>query len=332
MVGMAMTFGNPDYSTPHGGPPFQGWKKGFGFGHGEQASAGGQVLSPAVPCMLRFTPKGERGFSSSPFWRNKYEVGKAAGMGIGDRPDYARMANKSGSVAPDNYGDVAPQLKNARRNASRAGITFHRKIDPLKAGDPGGPGPARYDTSYKPGQSSWDHGSKCPSFSMQSRRVVDQELVYKMGFPGPDTYNARMKTGEKPPDRHGTLYDVALKGRIPKKEMGNASPGPAKYWVKGSLDRYTLGTMIEHTPVPPEQLPRWYSSPNLRGTAPAGMFASDGTNMFGTYDIEGGDYSPGADGRDMDFGVTASGSGLEATQPGSSSSAAGTSSGVALPQ
>lgn len=286
---MAMTFGSPDYTTPHGGAPFQGWKKGFGFGHGDQAAAGGATLSPASPLQLRFTPKGERGFASSPFWRSKYEVGKAAGMGIGDRPDYARMANKSGSVAPDNYGDVSHQLKNARRNATRSGITFHRKIDPLKAGDPGGPGPAKYDTSYKPGQSSWDHGAKLPSFSMQSRRIIDQELMYKMGFPGPDTYNVRFKSGHKPCDRHATLYDLEFRGRIPRKEMGNASPGPARYKVKGHFDHFTVGTQIERTPVPPEQLPRWYSDPNMlknmRMTAPASMHGSRSTQMLAPEDL-----------------------------------------------
>merc|ERR1719409_462328 len=299
MVGMAMTFGTADYSTPHGGAPFHGWKKGFGFGHGDQAVAGQGLLAPSVPLKLKNGPKGERGFSASPFWRSKYEVGKAAGMGIGDRPDYARMANKSGSVAPDNYGDVAVHVKNSRKNCTRSGITFHRKIEALKAGDPGGPGPARYDTSYKPGQSSWDHGAKNPSFSFQSRRVVDQELVYKMTMPGPDTYNVRFKSGEKPFDRHSSLYDLDFRGKIPTKGPGFNSPGPARYKVKGEFDKCTQGLMIEHTPLPKEQLPRWYSQPEMlkmggggggkgfkgfRSTAPSAMHASDRTQVFAAED------------------------------------------------
>merc|ERR1719313_958847 len=82
---------------------------------------------------------------------------------------------------------------------------------------------------------------------------------------------------------------MEFRGRIPRKEMGNASPGPAKYKVKGHFDHFSVATQIERTPVPPEQLPRWYSDPNMlskfRQTAPGGMHASYSTQMLDPADL-----------------------------------------------
>merc|ERR1719476_742642 len=80
------------HSTPHGGPAFQSWKKGYGFGRAR--GAGLSVLDPCVPSQLRYTPSGDRCFASSQFWRRRGEVGQANSFGIGDRPDYGR-ANRA---------------------------------------------------------------------------------------------------------------------------------------------------------------------------------------------------------------------------------------------
>jgi hypothetical protein len=253
-----MTFGIADYQTPHGGPPFHGWKKGFGFG--KTAGAGRSVMDPATPLMLRSTPQGDRGFASNPFWRNKYELGLTASLGIGERPDYARMANKSGSVAPDNYGDVSKHLVNAKRNYTRSGITVRKKFPSVAENcnkwPTGGPGPAKYDISYAPGQSSWTHPCKLTSPSFNSRSIADPELRYSMSQPGPDAYNVRIPAGTNSPIKHGTLYECALKGRTKIVLPGNASPGPAKYILKSQMQGDGLDVRIKNTKVPKTTLPK----------------------------------------------------------------------------
>jgi len=258
MVASAMTFGIADYQTPHGGPPFHGWKKGHGFG--KAAGAGKAQMDPSCPLMLSSTPNGDRAFASSPFWRNQYELGQVASLGIGERPDYAKMANKSGSVAPDNYGDVSKHLSNAERNYTRPGITVRSKFPPITQNinkwPTGGPGPAKYDISYAPGQSSWTHPCKLTSPSFNSRSIADPELRYSMSQPGPDAYNVRIPAGTNSPIKHGTLYECALKGRTKIVLPGNASPGPAKYTMKSDMKGDGLGARITNTKVPKTVLPK----------------------------------------------------------------------------
>eukprot|EP00928_Gymnodinium_smaydae_P058147 TRINITY_DN41370_c0_g1_i1.p1 TRINITY_DN41370_c0_g1~~TRINITY_DN41370_c0_g1_i1.p1 ORF type:complete len:324 (+),score=43.21 TRINITY_DN41370_c0_g1_i1:79-972(+) len=252
MVGSAMTFGNADWTTPHGGPPFHGWKRGFGFG--KAAGPGQYYREPSIPSKLRHSPKADRHLASNCFWRTKSELGPAPGFGIGPRPEYAKS---KGSVSPDNYGDVGLVLKCTRRNATRAGIT----VKPLfpspeqkyreRGRAEAGPGPAKYDTSYKPGQSSWAYGARNSSWSMQPRPLAGMDLVLSMRQPGPGEYEARIPPGKNSPIQHGTLYNIGLKGRINYNDnAGNCSPGPARYLVKGELDQYTLGTQIQNTKVP----------------------------------------------------------------------------------
>jgi hypothetical protein len=273
MVGIQMTFGSPDYSTPHGGAPFTGWKKGFGFGHAK--GAGGSVLDPSVPAQLRFTPNADRGLASSAFWRRKYELGQAAGFGIGDRPSYV---DKNTDICPNTYGDVSPLVSKVRRNQIREGLKLKPRFPSIeeKLRDANtsmaGPGPAKYDTSYAAGQSSWTRPAKNPSFSIRPRGITASgDLKEMMGKPGP-VYDVISKPGERSPIRHGTIYNIALRGRVEKHDVGGeASPGPAKYTVKGELDNYTLGAMISNAKTPHY---KQILSPRMPGKGSTSMGAS----------------------------------------------------------
>lgn len=269
MVGMAMTFGNADYSTPHGGQPFHYWKKGYGFGHAR--GPGGHVQDPAIPEKLRFTPKGDRAFASSPFWRRRHEIGLASGFGIGDRPDFAR-GPKDGSVAPDNYGDVSKALEHTRRNATRSNISMKPRYPSMEeryrdlSWPTSGPGPAKYDTSIGAGKSSWVYPSRLPSWTCQPRGIISGEFREQMEKPGPPDYEVRGKVGANYPIKRGTLYDISFKGRLKHKDVaGEVSPGPARYNLQGlggtmpmygrPLDQYGLWEKIHNVKVPKNKPP-----------------------------------------------------------------------------
>jgi len=269
MVGMATTFGGADYATPHGGQPFHYWKKGFGFGHGR--GPGNHVQDPGIPEALRFTPKGDRTFASTPFWRGRYEVGQASSFGIGDRPEYAKSA-KDGSIAPDNYGDVSRALHSTRRNATRRGISLKPRYPTMEekyrdlSWPKCGPGPAKYNTSGEAGKSSWTSPSRMPSWTCQPRGIITGDVRETLGKPGPSEYDTRCKPGTNSPVKHGTLYSISMKGRLKTKDIaGEASPGPARYNLKGQggtmpmhgrpLDEYGLWAKISNVKVPKYQPP-----------------------------------------------------------------------------
>jgi len=222
MVATRFDFNPPDVTVPHGGPPFHGWKKGWGFG--QSKGPGGFVHDVSIPAKLRCSPDGDRGFASSPFWRSRLEVGKASSFGIGPRPDYG-LEHKD-SVPPDTYGDVSKKVDAVRATAVRKGITVKSKFPSMEeryrdmSWPQCGPGPAKYDTSYACGQSSWTSPAKLPAYTMGVRKVFDQELIYRMREPGPDEYHTRGHPGRNSQIKRGTLYDISMKGRLPFKGAG----------------------------------------------------------------------------------------------------------------
>eukprot|EP00930_Biecheleria_cincta_P091508 TRINITY_DN8109_c0_g1_i2.p1 TRINITY_DN8109_c0_g1~~TRINITY_DN8109_c0_g1_i2.p1 ORF type:complete len:301 (-),score=57.18 TRINITY_DN8109_c0_g1_i2:60-962(-) len=252
MVNSMMCFPSPELTTPHGGAPFQGWRKGFGFGH--SAGAGGHVLEPSLPMELRFTPAKDRGLASSPFWRRKWELGQASSFGIGDRPDYGNA--RDADIAPNTYGDVSPLVSKVRRSVSRPGIklkarfpTFEEKKRDL-SWPASGPGPAKYNTCIPAGQSSWSYPSKNPSWSIGAKAILQGDLREAMGKPSPSEYNCITKPGTNSPILRGTLYDISMKGRTKVAQLGEASPGPARYSVLGELDKYGLAAKIANVKIP----------------------------------------------------------------------------------
>eukprot|EP00927_Polykrikos_kofoidii_P048624 TRINITY_DN42871_c0_g1_i1.p1 TRINITY_DN42871_c0_g1~~TRINITY_DN42871_c0_g1_i1.p1 ORF type:complete len:347 (+),score=48.04 TRINITY_DN42871_c0_g1_i1:217-1257(+) len=260
MVGMSITFGIGDFQTVHGGPPFHGWKRGYGFGH---ARGPGEYMSDqAMSPQLRFTPGGDRAMASSAFWRRRAELGQASSFGIGDRPSFMSTGDNK-DVGPESYGDVTRTLQSCRRNCSRSGITLKPKFPSMeqkyreKSTVTGGPGPAKYNTSATAGQPPLTCPAKVPSFSMQGRgAMIDAELRQAMERPAPNEYRVQLDPGKKSPVSRSCVRDVTTKYRFATKQMGEASPGPARYTIRGHIESYTLGQKIQNVAVPPEQLPR----------------------------------------------------------------------------
>eukprot|EP00913_Durusdinium_trenchii_P006740 g6336.t1 len=188
MVNMQMFCSSPDLTTPHGGAPFQGWRKGFGFGHSK--GPGGYMHDPSMVIQLRCSPKEDRCLASSAFWRRKWELGQANSFGIGERPNYGRP--EDADVGPNTYGDYSSQVAKVKRNYIRPGIKMKPRFETMeeKQRDPrsghGGPGPAKYNCSIPTGKSSWCYPSRSPNWSLGARTILQQDRE-SYGKPGPDT-------------------------------------------------------------------------------------------------------------------------------------------------
>lgn len=239
-------------------------------------------MAPNMPMQLRYTPDGDRGMASTPFWRTKWELGQAASFGFGERPSYEK---KDGSVAPNNYGDVSKQIPATRNVVNRKGITIHPKFPSMEeryrdlSWPKSGPGPGKYDTRIPAGQGSWFNSTPNPSFSMQSRPILDGEMRSAMGRPGPGDYEARIECGMNSPIRKGTLYDIKCRGRYPYNDSAGAvSPGPCRYNAKEGFDTYTLLEKIMNVPIPARQHRR-QSMPRADG--------DDGSEDEGSEDYQG---------------------------------------------
>eukprot|EP00403_Amphidinium_massartii_P032236 CAMPEP_0178443770 /NCGR_PEP_ID=MMETSP0689_2-20121128/39095_1 /TAXON_ID=160604 /ORGANISM="Amphidinium massartii, Strain CS-259" /LENGTH=290 /DNA_ID=CAMNT_0020067845 /DNA_START=92 /DNA_END=960 /DNA_ORIENTATION=- len=246
MVAINSSFDNP---TPHGGPPFQGWKNGYGFGY--SLGPGGYVSDNSIPRKLAETPSGERAYASSQFWRSRREVGQASSFGIGDRPDYAAEHNKFGSpVSPAEYGDVTRCLASSSRCSRPKKITIKPHFPSPEekyrnsASALSGPGPAKYDIRMPAGQGSWRNSVAIPAYSIGARALQGQEELMKFRQPGPSDYNVRGTAGKPYPIRHATsksLYDVTMGNKLPQTDFaGDRSPGPARYIIKSDFEKYGL--------------------------------------------------------------------------------------------
>lgn len=245
MVAMQMTFGNCEQSTPHGGPPFHYWKKGFGFGH-SRGPGQGNVLHPAAPVQLRFSPGGDRALASNQFWRTKNEIGSASGFGIGERPD---LYTQEPTAPPDNYGDVSTNLKNVKRNSIRSGIKLKPRFPSMEekyrdlSWPKSGPGPSKYNIS--------DNPERGTSYSFGLRPEFSGEFKEQSAKPGAGDYETRRVPGTNSPIEYGTLYNISMRGKVRQFALGEASPGPARYNVKGELEGYGLWGKIENIKGPP---------------------------------------------------------------------------------
>jgi len=270
MVGMQVCF-----QTPHGGEPFHYWKKGYGFGH-SRGPGTGNVLHPAAPVKLRFGPSGDRGLAYSPFWRGKSEVGPASSFGIGDRPP---LSQQGGVPGPDNYGDISVNLQKTRRNATREGIKLKPRFPSMEekyrdlAGPQSGPGPAKYNTSIPAGQSSWSTPAKACAYSFGVRSMGSLQLREDMGKQGFGAHEVRRKPGKNSAIQYGTLYDISMGGRVKRIGVGEASPGPAKYQIRGQLDEYGLGAKIANVKGPPAEY--WRDMPTMSPTPGSQLFESE---------------------------------------------------------
>lgn len=201
-------------------------------------------MDPSIPFYGRFTPGGKRFYETNAFWRRKTEVGPAAAFGIGDRPEYG-LQNAGWAVSPNNYGDVSKHEKCARRNVHRPDITLKKRYPSMdekyrERSSDSGPGPGRYDIRIPPGKASLTHPSRLPQWTMQTRLEDNTKVLEEMRKPGPAEYAEHLKPGCNSPINHGTLYDIALKGRTDSRPRKQKGPGPGQYTLKSFSDKYNL--------------------------------------------------------------------------------------------
>eukprot|EP00439_Symbiodinium_sp_Y106_P078105 s377_g16.t3 len=251
MVNMQMFLSSPDLATPHGGPPFQGWRKGFGFGHSR--GPGGYMHEPSMVLKLKCSPKYDRTLASSAFWRKKWELGQANSFGIGERPSYSRP--EDADVGPNTYGDFSKQVDKVKRNAIRPGIKLKeraRQVQHQPARRQVLLGLPREDTAlartFVLFCGSTTH-TRNPTWSLGARTILAQDKE-TLGKPGPDAYSCITRPGTNSPVLRGTLYDITLKTRTKVHQLGEASPGPARYNVQGELAKYGLDQKIANVKVP----------------------------------------------------------------------------------
>merc|ERR1719265_333296 len=102
-----------------------------------------------------------------------------------------------------------------------------------------GPGPARYDIRIPPGKASLSHPSKLPRWTMQTRLEDNSKILEEFRKPGPAEYAEHLKAGANSPITHGTLYDIAMKGRNAKVKR-QEGPGPGQYTLKGFSEKYNI--------------------------------------------------------------------------------------------
>jgi len=260
MVGMDASFADTD----KGHAPFQSWRKGYGFGH-SKGPGSGNMLHPACPQQMRFTPAGDRAFASSRFWRQKHEVGPATSFGVGDRPSL--YPSNGPSVGPDHYGDISRCVEKTRHSVSRPGIKLKPRFPSMEekyrdlSWPKCGPGPAKYDTSTACGASS-------SSYSMGTKCLLETDVIECMRKPGP-VYEVRCKVGSNSPIKKGTLYNISMHGKVRRVNPGEASPGPCKYNIAGQLDEYGLANKIANVKGPPDEY--WRHMPPTEGAqSPSG--------------------------------------------------------------
>lgn len=237
MVQMNSTFGA---STPHGGPPFSRWRQGWGFGKHCRS----YMNDPSTPVGGRHSPSEESYYGGCQFWRGKYEIGPAAGFGIGDRPEYGRISGSG--VAPNAYGDVAKKLSKVKRDVTYKSLLMKPRfpsIDEKYAMRPegSGPGPATYDVRFKAGDSGWARGSRNPKWTINCRHLDTQLVVEQSMRPAPTEYNTRVKPGANSPIQHGTLYDITLGQRLAAQDdTRQKGPGPGQYTLRGDFEKYNV--------------------------------------------------------------------------------------------
>ena len=197
---------------------FASWKNGYGFGK----SSRDYLADPSVVRVGRCSPKEERYYASSSTEKGLWEKGPMFSLGVGDRPDYAKLSPAGQYFAsPVTYN---PKISACRKDLIYKNLTIKRRFrsfDHIESG----PGPARYDTS-KPA------GINEPSFTINTRHL-DSKLFSEAQFlPGPDAYNTRLDPGK-------TMPMFKLQGRV-SHSTRQRGPGPGQYEMKGDFDKFNI--------------------------------------------------------------------------------------------
>lgn len=251
-----MCFGT---TTPHGGPPFSQYKRGWGFGKRCRS----YYDDASMPRLGKHSPEGDYYYGQNRFWQGNYELARATSLGFGDRTN---VVGKDG-VAPNEYGDISNLVSFVRPNRCK-NVTVSGAIADAEQSYSkrhGGPGPAKYNTSS-------DSGKDALKFSMTSRREDRTKILEDERKPAPSQYHVACTPGKNSPILRGHLYDISLAGRINPPRDRCPSPGPGRYNIKSCFDRYgrpmsasTASTKSSSRPASGKRPSRPQSAPHLRG-------------------------------------------------------------------
>ncbi|KAF4667587.1 hypothetical protein FOL47_003471 [Perkinsus chesapeaki] len=207
---------------------FARWRAGWGFGKASRDYLKDpSIVRTGIETEGRSTPSGDLYYGSSVFWRGKWEQDRAAGIGIGSRPDYGK-AKGDYLASPDSYD---PSKHFARRSKRGGGVSTHRdtaSVSRYRNSLAAGPGPAAYDTRIEPGDQS-------PKITIQTRKLDTRLFREEMFKPGPDQYDTRQKPG-------ASMRMITLTGREKAQDdMRQKGPGPGQYNLRdGDFDKYNL--------------------------------------------------------------------------------------------
>ncbi len=125
------------------------------------------------------------------------------------------MRAKSGSVAPNAYGDVSKKLDAAYKSIIYTNLKIKARFPSIQqkiAANPryAGPGPTKYDTRIPAGEGGLRKGSRNPKYAIGARIPDNKKLNEEEGKPGPGHYNTNGIPGKNYPIKYGTLYDITL--------------------------------------------------------------------------------------------------------------------------
>ena len=251
-------------STDGRPPPFQGWRAGVGMGKVCRS----YINDPTVVRAGRSSPAGDGYYRENRLWKGKWEKdrissfsgGKAGGPASskGERDEDGNIISAAqikelnkplrskfaGGPGPQAYGDVSKKLNSAYKSVIYESLKIKPRFPSIQqkiAANPrfSGPGPAKYDTRFKAGDTGWSKGSKNPKWAMGLRIEDNVAQVEQEGKPGPGYYNVSGKPGSNYPIKFGTLYNIQHIGeRLPDRALLKAGnqPGPGQYRVKSMFD------------------------------------------------------------------------------------------------
>ncbi|KAF4697793.1 hypothetical protein FOZ60_000137 [Perkinsus olseni] len=203
---------------------FAKWRAGWGFGKASRD----YLNDPSIVRTGRFTPSGDLYYGSNAFWRGNLEQDRAAGIGIGDRPDYGK-AKGDYIASPDSYD---PSKHFTRRSVIYTNMKlkprFPNPEERYRHSLAAGPGPAAYDTRVEPGH-------LCPKITIQTRKLDTKLFKEEMFKPGPDQYNTRQHPG-------ASMRMITLTGREKAQDdIRQKGPGPGQYNLRGGdFDKFNL--------------------------------------------------------------------------------------------
>ena len=240
-------------STSGRPPPFQGWRMGAGFGKVCRS----YIQDPTIVRPGRSSPSEAGYYRENRFWLGKWEKDQQSTFGgapsttpeshlrSGGAP-VVRPKPETPGGGPQCYGDVSKKLGASYKTIVYENMKIKPRFPSIQqkiAANPrfSGPGPAKYDTRFKAGDTGWAKGSKNPKWKMAGGGAREDTVAAAEaeGKPGPGYYNVSGKPGKNYPIKYGTLYDIQHIGeRLPDLRLLRAAsqPGPGQYRTKSIFD------------------------------------------------------------------------------------------------